>query len=92
MPVGSLRPTACSCCRQTATFLLPFALTAPLGVGIGAALTDVNAWAQMVLYAFATGFFLYVGASEVSASAPFPRPALSSQDGGICSRELRCGQ
>ena len=52
-------------CRQTGVFLLPFALTAPLGVGIGVALSDVNPWAQMVLYALATGFFIYVGACEV---------------------------
>ncbi len=52
-------------CRQTGAFLLPFALTAPLGVGIGVALSDVNPWAQMVLYALATGFFIYVGACEV---------------------------
>ena len=45
--------------------MLPFALTAPLGVGIGVALSDVNPWAQMVLYALATGFFIYVGACEV---------------------------
>lgn len=56
--------------RQTATFLLPFALTAPLGVGIGAALSNVNPWAQMVLYALATGFFIYVGACEVSTCLP----------------------
>ena len=52
-------------CRQTGAFLLPFALTAPLGVGFGVALSDVNPWAQMVLYALATGFFIYVGACEV---------------------------
>ena len=52
-------------CRQTAAFLGVFAITAPLGVGIGIALEDINAGAQMVLYALATGFFIYVGASEV---------------------------
>ncbi len=56
----------CGLCRQTGVFLLPFALTAPVGIGIGSALTDINAWAQMVLYAIATGFFIYVGACEVT--------------------------
>lgn len=46
-------------------FLVPFAISAPVGVGIGVALTGINAWAQMVLYALATGFFLFVGACEV---------------------------
>ncbi len=53
------------CCRQTGIFLFPFAATAPIGVGIGAALSGINPWAQMVLYALATGFFIYVGACEV---------------------------
>jgi hypothetical protein len=46
-------------------FLFTFAVTAPVGVGIGIALADINAGAQMVLYALATGFFIYIGASEV---------------------------
>ncbi|CAL8469723.1 g9265 [Coccomyxa elongata] len=54
-------------CWQTGVFLFPFAATAPIGVGIGSALSNINPWVQMVLYAFATGFFIYVGACEVIA-------------------------
>lgn len=59
--------------RQTAVFLFVFAITAPVGVGIGIALADVNAGATMVLYALATGFFIYIGASEVR-HWPLPSP------------------
>ncbi len=42
-------------CRQVVLVLLPFALTVPVGVGIGVALSSVSNWVTLVFFGLIAG-------------------------------------
>ncbi len=57
--------TSPCCALQVTLYVGPFCLVAPLSILLGSVIGSVAPWAHLVLSCFATGTFLYVGASEV---------------------------
>ena len=51
--------------KEIALLLLIFAIIAPLGIGIGMAISEVNALLDTILMGLSGGTFLYVACSEI---------------------------
>ena len=51
--------------KEIAILLLIFAIIAPLGIGIGMAITEMNALLDTILMGLSGGTFLYVACSEI---------------------------